>query len=254
MIIKTFGDVSKPKMLTLHPMLADGESMMRIMDHFLGDYCVIAPDLSGQGNDSGTFADSKTEADALAKYLISNNYTNIELLFGASLGASVGIELLGRNDINIKTVVFEGAPMFEKTPGIITACIRSVFLKKQRKAKANPGLSEKRMTEIYGSVFGPSMGKSFESMSEQSLINILNACSRCPYPALSENMQKHLFFEYGSKDRDSKAIKIIKKHYPYATVTLRQGYGHCEYLSSHSGEYGNLLEKYMNRDFVRKII
>lgn len=40
MIIKTFGDVSKPKMLTLHPMLADGESMMRIMDHFLGDYCV----------------------------------------------------------------------------------------------------------------------------------------------------------------------------------------------------------------------
>ncbi|MGN0655695.1 MAG: hypothetical protein ACI4KR_02795 [Ruminiclostridium sp.] len=30
MIIKTFGDVSKPKMLTLHPMIADGESMMRI--------------------------------------------------------------------------------------------------------------------------------------------------------------------------------------------------------------------------------
>ncbi|MGN1134848.1 MAG: hypothetical protein ACI4SF_01370 [Oscillospiraceae bacterium] len=248
MVIKIYGDVTKPKMLTLHPMLADGESMMRIMEHFLGDYCVIAPDFSGQGSDSGTFVDSKSEANTLAEYLISNNCTDIELLFAASLGASVGFELLAGNDMNIKTVVFEGAPMFEKTPGIITACIRSVFLKKQRKARANPGISEKRMTEIYGSVFGPSMGKSFERMSEQSLINILNACSRCPYPVLSESMQKHLFFEYGSKDKDSKAIKIIKKHYPYATVTLRQGYGHCEYLSSHCGEYGNLLEEYMNHD------
>ena len=185
MKIKTYGDVTKPKMLTLHPMLADGESMMRIMDHFLGDYCVIAPDLSGQGSDRGTFIDSRTEADTLAEYLTANNYTDIKLLFAASLGASVGIELLGRNDININTVVFEGAPMFEKTPGIITTCIRSVFLKKQRKAKANPGLAEKRMTEIYGDVFGSIMGKSFESMSEQSLINILNACSRCPYPVLS---------------------------------------------------------------------
>lgn len=246
MIINTYGDESKPKMLTLHPMLADGESMMKIMNYFINDYCIIAPDLSGQGNDKGTFVNAKTDADTLAEYLISKKCTDIELLFAASLGAAVSFGLLEHKEINIKTAVFEGAPMFEKTPGFITSLMVSVFLKKQKKAKSRPGIAAERMTEMYGSVFGPSMGKSFEKMSSESLANIVRECSRCPYPELSEEMQKHLFFEYGSKDRDSRAERIIKKHYPYATVMLRSGYGHCEYLSSHCGEYGKLLEKYMN--------
>lgn len=246
MIINVYGDESKPKMLALHPMLADGESMMKIMNYFIDDYCVISPDLSGHGQDKGIFLSAGSEADTLAEFLAAKKYTDIELLFAASLGAAVSFELIDRKEINIKTAVFEGAPMFEKTPEPITKLIVSVFLKKQKKAKANPGLSVKRMTEIYGNVFGPGMGVSFEKMSEESLVNIFKACSRCPYPKLSAEMQKHLFFEYGSKDRDSRAQAAIKKHYPYASVTLRSGYGHCEYLSSHCGEYGKLLENYMH--------
>lgn len=75
MKINIYGDTSKPKMLAIHPMLADGESMMQIMEYFLDRYCVIAPDLSGQGKDTGDFISATYEAEKLAEYWF---YMNIQ--------------------------------------------------------------------------------------------------------------------------------------------------------------------------------
>lgn len=179
--------------------------------------------------------------------MVLHEYTEIELLLAASLGAVVSFELMEYKEIHIKTAVMEGAPMFEKIPAFLTKLIATMFLLKQKKAKAHPGNAKKRMTEIYGETFGPSMGKSFETMSKESLKNIVKACSSCCYPNLAIEQQKRLFFEYGSKDKDSTQSHTIQKHYPYATITLREGYGHCRYMSTHYKEYGKLLEEYMNR-------
>lgn len=86
----------------------------------------------------------------------------------------------------------------------------SVFLKKHRKAVVNPGISEKRMTQMYGELFGPAMGKSFERMSEKSVRNIVAACSDCAFYRYSAEVERHLHFEYGSKDFDLKGAKIIR--------------------------------------------
>lgn len=48
MIIKEYGNRELPKIILLHPMLADGENMLRVTGGLEGRYCLIAPDLSGQ--------------------------------------------------------------------------------------------------------------------------------------------------------------------------------------------------------------
>ena len=54
-----------------------------------------------------------------------------------------------------------------------------------------------------------------------------------------------LFFEFGSKDSHLVCQKSIKKYYPGAKIITRKGYGHCEYMFTHSDQYAELLKSYM---------
>ena len=53
MVIHEYGDSSLPKIVLLHPMMADARYMLRLTESMEGKYCAIIPDLSGQGEDSG---------------------------------------------------------------------------------------------------------------------------------------------------------------------------------------------------------
>lgn len=243
MIIKEYGNSSLPKVVLLHPMLASGQSMLKIAETMEGHYCFIAPDFSGQGEDESEFVSAKSEAEMLNTYLQSQGYFDIVLMFGASLGARIGLEMLTDSRIHYQTIVFEGAPLY-KNAKLLYYMMSFVFLKKQKKAKKHPGLSQQKMSEIYG-IFGESMGHSFEKMSSQSLKNIIKACSDFHFPQYSQDLQKRMFFEFGSQDKDAKQKNVILKEYPYVHVYLREGYGHCEYMARHYQEYGKVLENYM---------
>lgn len=244
MRIQIFGDEAKSKLLALHPMLADGASMVQLAGHLREDYCIIAPDLSGQGKDTGTFESAEKEAETLYAYLKEKGWLDIKLVYGASLGAAVGLELLPKPELKVYAAVFDGCPLYRNAP-VLRWLLTKVFLKKHRKAVSNPGLSVKKMTELYGPVFGPSMGRTFETMSEASIQAIVAACSKCSFPQYPKELERNLHFEYGSKDSDLKiGKKNIARYYPNATLNVREGYGHCQYMSSLGERYGEVLEAY----------
>lgn len=247
MRIQIYEDETRPKLLALHPMLADGSSMALLAGRLRETYCVIAPDLSGQGADTGDFGSAGQEAQTLYAWLKEKGWLEIELVYGASLGAAVGMELLAKPGLRVKTAVFDGCPLYQNAP-VLRWMMTKVFLKKHRKATAHPGLSEWKMTQLYGPVFGPSMGRTFEAMSEQSIRGIIAACSRCAFPRYPKALEQRLYFEYGSRDSDLKmARKNLAKYYPDATLTVREGYGHCQYMSALAERYGEVLQAYMAR-------
>lgn len=121
------------------------------------------------------------------------------------------------------------------------------FLKKHRKAVRMPlDAVKKSMTARYG-VFGDAMAENFVKMSETSLVNVVKDCSDFPFPPLPEAVQRRIFIEVGSKDINCKQNTTILKHYPGIHIRVREGYGHCMYLSEHYAEYGKLVENYMSR-------
>lgn len=246
MYMREIGGADRPKVILLHPMLADGTLMMKLAEGFAGDYCFLAPDLSGQGCEIGRreFTTAAEDAREIAAYLKRRDYREIALLFGASLGARVGLEMLTDPELAFRTVVFEGAPLY-RDARLTQAVMCAVFLKKNRKAKANPGLSAQKMTAQYGAAFGPVMGGSFERMSEASIRAIVKACCSFSFPAYPAALQDRMFFEFGSRDPDAKQQKNILRQYPGVHIRLREGYGHCQYMAEHYQEYGRLLEEYM---------
>lgn len=246
MLIQTYGDIARPKLLALHPMLADGQSMVQLAGKLRQDYCIIAPDLSGQGADQEEFESAGREAETLYAYLREHGWLEIELVYGASLGAAVGLELLAKPGLQVGTVVFDGCPMYRDAP-LLRRLMTLAFLQKHRKAVRSPGLSARKMGELYGPVFGPGMGRSFERLSEASIRAIVTACTRCAFPQYTQALEQRLHFEYGSQDPDLKKGRVnIAKHYPGASLTVREGFGHCQYMASLGEQYGEVLKAYMS--------
>ena len=211
MIIQTYGDERKPKLLALHPMLQDGESMVLLAGRLREDYCIIAPDLSGQGNDRGEFESAEQEAQALYTYLKEKDWLELQLVYGASLGAAVGIKLLAKPGLKVHTAVFDGCPLY-RDAAVLRWVMTKVFLSKHRKAVKHPGLSAQKLTKLYGPQAGPSMGKYFEQVSEASIRGIVAACSQCSFPQYPKELEQRVYFEYGSGDGDLRAgRKNIKK-------------------------------------------
>lgn len=235
MVIKEYGNPQGKILLLLHPMLADGKTMTSLIENSIEKYRIISPDLSGHGEDEGDFISAETEARTLLTYLKEKNIREIKLLFGASLGARIGLELLAEKSINFKHIVFEGAPFFKNMP-VLKKLVVVVFLKKQRKVRKYPERAIEKMKDIYG-IFGESMAKSLASMSKMSIKNIVSACCSYEFPPYDEELQKKVLLAFGSRDGDYKQRKKIEKSYPKMHFWVHEGYGHCQYLVRFPDKY-----------------
>lgn len=215
MKIQYFGDPSNPKIVVLHPMLLDGKSMLPLLGELRNSHCVIAPDLTGHGTDTGIFQSAQQEAETLAGWLTTRGWIDLKLVFGASIGAVVAMQLIAMPTFKVHTAVLEGCPLHSNAAFLRMMATR-MFLSKHRKAQQHPGLSAQRMTKIYGETLGLIMGYTFEQIRPETLQAIAAACSDCTFPNYPKELEAHLFFEYGSEDISAKtARRVVSKHYPF---------------------------------------
>ena len=115
--------------------------------------------------------------------------------------------------------------------------MKKIFIKKHRKAIKDRELAVKKMTRIYGEKASV-MADTFIAMSEESIINIIHDCSFVNLPMLSEDEQRKCLFTYGSKEFDLRsAKKYLPKNYPYASLRLWNGYGHCTRITKDTENY-----------------
>ena len=163
MKIQYFGDPSNPKIVVLHPMLLDGKSMLPLLGELRNSHCVIAPDLTGHGTDTGIFQSAQQEAETLAGWLTTQGWIDLKLVFGASIGAVVAMQLIAMPTFKVHTAVLEGCPLHSNAAFLRMMATR-MFLSKHRKAQQHPGLSAQRMTKIYGETLGLIMGHTFEQI------------------------------------------------------------------------------------------
>lgn len=225
MVIHEYGDSSLPKIVLLHPMLADARCAR-------GGSRRVWKRQTGGRYTFRLFEKERIHGAGAADGSVSRRT-------GGNVSAGTG-------DISCKTAVFEGVPLYENA-WVICKLMKFGFLKKHRKAVRMP-LAEmkKSMTTRYG-VFGDAMAENFVKMSKKSLVNVVKDCSDFPFPSLPEAVQRRIYIEVGSKDMNCKQNPTILKHYPSVHIQVREGYGHCMYLSEHYAEYGKLLESYMSR-------
>ena len=111
MFINEYGSKNQPVVVLLAPMMVTGDDLYRLMSpYFQGEYHFISPDQGGHGK-AGAYISAEDEYQTLKEFLIKNGYTDIELVYGASLGVAVGYGLFLDPDFHIRHAWFDGVAL-----------------------------------------------------------------------------------------------------------------------------------------------
>lgn len=89
MFINEYANRNDPTVILLAPMMISGSDLYSQMSPFLQDaYHIIAPDQGGHGK-AGAYINADEEYRTLKNFLLETCCTNIELVYGASMGVAV---------------------------------------------------------------------------------------------------------------------------------------------------------------------
>ena len=234
--------------LLLHPMLANAQMMQELLADPMGsDYRYLIPDFSGHGEAADTdYESAAKEAAQLSSYMREQNIQEVQLAFGASMGAVVLMELLHGSDLSFHHLFFEGASMYTNA-GFLNFMMKHIMVAKHRKAQANPELAVQKMAQLYGEKVKHVMAKQMVAISETSLVNVVHDCAYVNLPVLTPEQQKNTVFAYGEKDADLKiARKICCTHYPHSKLKVWPGNGHCTRITEEPVQYASMLKSFIN--------
>ena len=246
MVIHTYGDPGDPVVILLHPMLITGEQMYEMLGTKLkGNYFFISPDQGGHGDDKDDYVSPDKDAEELYRYLKENGYTDIALLFTASMGGVPAMQLLSKEDLHFRSVHIDGTPLAKLDP--VTALIMQLLYQKYRKqAIKDPSKVAAALGKQYGEEAGRKMAEQFAKLSAKSVWRIVKYCTIGSAVPLSDELCSRMTFEWGEKEIDAKGGRpLAEKMYPSSKVIIRKDWDHCEYMAKNRQQYADELSAEM---------
>ncbi|MCD8230598.1 MAG: alpha/beta hydrolase [Clostridiales bacterium] len=244
MYINEYGSSSLPKVIILHPMEVTGEEIYHLILPYLnGFYCFIAPDQGGHGK-SDPYVSLKNEVETLKTYLFDKGYTDIRLLFGASMGVTVAYELLKDKRFHVDRIWFDGGMLAKHAP-VMNRLMQMVFLKAAHLFRKDPNATSDRV-ELYGEAMAGMMKENMIRLRDEDIRQICTTCCHRDLVKLPAEVQKRMHLEWGETDfalRPSK--RSLEKYFPEVETVIRRGYAHCSYMAQNLESYVAQIESYI---------
>lgn len=249
MYINEYGNPNNPKLIFLAPMMVTGADLYSFISPYLkGDYFIIAPDQGGHGK-AGAYISADDEYKQLKECLLRNGYTDIKLVYGASLGVAVGWRLFMDETFNVEHAWFDGVALSDKPSRMSEILISKIFKSRKKKLDKTHVEASKTLVKWYGYDFGKIMTKNFERITMSDIDAICYACCHYDMKVLTTKQQRKLHLEYGEMDFDLKlSKKSLRKYLPDVKPIIRKGYPHCGYMAAHTKEYAEEMEAFISNE------
>ncbi len=228
MLFETKGDKNAPTILFFHAMGVTGKSSERVAECLKDEYFCVMP-TSTVYCEGQKYLSKSDEIRQIEEFLRVNGVKEIALVVASSIGADLAVAFLSQTKIPVLHAFFDGgqfARMGKFTRFILTpflyAAIKSVY----KKNGANLG---KIMwcgdEEIRPYFVAAGKALKYDNMRRQ----LSDSLEDKPLPPLSEELQKHTFFEFGSAEEHYKYRAAVKEAYPEANYPVFDGYNHMQY-------------------------
>lgn len=248
MFINEYGNPNDPKLILLAPMMVSGSDLYNLMSpHLKAAYFIIAPDQGGHGM-AGAYISADEEYRQLKEYLQKNGYTDVKLVYGASLGVAVGWRLFMDDAFNVDHVWFDGVALSGKPSHMAEMIVSRMFKKKKKKLEKTHVEASQSLVNWYGYDFAKMMTKNFERITLSDIDAICYACCHYDMKVLTIEQQQKIHLEYGEKDFNLKlSKKSLPKYLPNVKQVIRKGYPHCGYMAAHTKEYVEEMERFISK-------
>ena len=257
MLFQTYGDRRNPAVLFFHAMGVTGEGSEPVANYLQDRYFCILPTSTvyckGQ-----KYISKADEVRQVEEYLKSQGVECLELVVASSIGADLAMAFLTQTKLPVEHVFFDGGQFVQIKKGtrrmmtpFLYLAIKSLYWSK--------GGTLKKILWCDGDSIKPYFIAAGENLTYTNLRrHILDSLEDKPLPSLPEELQKHIYFEFGSIEDHFKYRQAVMEAYPCGNYPVFEGYNHMQYQIRDPKGFAEMLAHIAERDcmpelpFIRK--
>ena len=252
MRFKTFGNSSNPAVLFFHAMGVTGESGEPVANYLQDRYFCILPTstvyCAGQ-----KYVSKADEIRQLEKILKEQGVKSLAMVVASSIGADLAMALLTSTKLPIGHVFFDGGQFAQigkgtrrmMTPFLYLA-IKSLYWSKGGTLKKILWCDDDSIKPYF---IAAGKNLTYTNLRRQ----ILDSLEDKPFPSLPEELQRHTYFEFGSKEEHFKYRQAVMEAYPCGHYPVFEGYDHMQYQIRDPKDFAEMLAFIAAQDGMPKL-
>ena len=228
MIFKTLGSREAPAVLFFHAMGVTGDSSMPVAAHLQERYFCIMP-TSTVYCEGQRYISKADELRQIGEFLLENGVERLRLVVASSIGADLAMAFLTSTALPIERVFFDGGQFAQislplrriMTPFLYLA-IKSLYWSK--------GSTLKKILWCDDAAIKPYFIAAGKALRYGNLRRQLaESLEDKPFPTLPEDLQKRIYFEFGSSEDHYKYRDAVMNAYPHGNYPVFEGYNHMQF-------------------------
>lgn len=247
MLFQTVGNELNPVILFFHAMGVTGESSMPIAKKLADKYYCVLPTSTVYCSNQ-KYLGKSDEIQQIKRFLSDHGIKEIELVVASSIGADLAMTFLTDAKIPVKHIFFDGGQFAQICK--ITRRIMVPFLYVAMKSLYwTNGKTLKKIMWCDDDTIKPYFIEAGNNLSYTNLRKQMDdSLEDKPFPKLSEELQKHTFWEFGSKEDHFKYRNAVMQAYKYGNFPVFEGLNHMQYQIRNPEGFARMLEMIIKTD------
>ena len=252
MKFKTLGNRNAPAVLFFHAMGVTGESSEPVANYLQDRYFCILPTSTvyckGQ-----KYVSKLDEMRQVEDFLHRQGVERLAMVVASSIGADLAMAFLTQTKLPVEHAFFDGgqfAQIGKGTRRIMTPflylAIKSLYWSKGGTLKKILWCGDDSIKPYF---IAAGKNLTYTNLRRQ----ILDSLEDKPFPALSEELQKHLYFEFGSIEDHFKYRQAVIEAYPCGNYPVFEGYDHMQYQIRDPKGFAEMLAFIAAQDAMPKL-
>ena len=252
MKFKTLGNRNAPAVLFFHAMGVTGESSEPVANYLQDRYFCILPTSTvyckGQ-----KYVSKLDEIRQVGDFLHRQGVERLAMVVASSIGADLAMAFLTQTKLPVEHAFFDGgqfAQIGKGTRRIMTPflylAIKSLYWSKGGTLKKILWCGDDSIKPYF---IAAGKNLTYTNLRRQ----ILDSLEDKPFPALSEELQKHLYFEFGSIEDHFKYRQAVIEAYPCGHYPVFEGYDHMQYQIRDPKGFAEMLAFIAAQDAMPKL-
>ena len=257
MLFQTYGDRRNPAVLFFHAMGVTGASSEPIARYLQDRYFCILP-TSTVYCEGQKYVSKLDEIRQVEDFLHRQGVERLAMVVASSIGADLAMAFLTQTKLPVEHAFFDGgqfAQIGKGTRRIMTPflyfAIKSLYWSKGGTLKKILWCDDDSIKSYF---IDAGENLTYTNLRRQ----ISDSLEDKPFPSLPEELQRHIYFEFGSIEDHFKYRQAVMKAYLCGNYPVFEGYNHMQYQIRDPKGFAEMLAHIAERDcmpelpFIRK--
>ena len=257
MLFQTYGDRKNPAVLFFHAMGVTGASSEPIARYLQDRYFCILP-TSTVYCEGQKYVSKLDEIRQVEDFLHRQGVERLAMVVASSIGADLAMAFLTQTKLPVEHAFFDGgqfAQIGKGTRRIMTPflyfAIKSLYWSKGGTLKKILWCDDDSIKPYF---IAAGKNLTYTNLRRQ----ISDSLEDKPFPSLPEELQRHIYFEFGSTEDHFKYRQAVMKAYLCGNYPVFEGYNHMQYQIRDPKGFAEMLAHIAERDcmpelpFIRK--